>query len=100
MKALRKLVKAENNEILASALRFLAEHGSLSPRFAFVVFWRLQEHQIEHNPAFFKINLRRQKFLRDLEAMPLARVHVLWPALSGAQRRKAIGLGITPPPAE
>lgn len=95
--ALRALVRKESNQILANALDYLQEHGSLSPKFAFVVLWRLKEHAIDHSPAFFKINLRRQKFMRDLEEMQPSRLRFLWPALTAAQRKKALSAGVAAP---
>lgn len=92
--ALRAVAKAEHHEILSSALDYFETHGSLTPKFAFVVFWRLQANGIEHNPAFFKINLRRDKYVRDLEAMEPSRRRRIWPALSSGQRRKLIESGV------
>jgi len=88
--ALRALVRAERDTILENALDYLKNHGSLTPKFAFVVLWRLKEQGIDHSPSFFKINLRRQKYMRDMESMPASRVRMIWPALTAAQRKKAI----------
>jgi len=35
--------------------------------------------------------------MRDLEEMPSSRVRFLWPALTPAQRRKALAAGIAVP---
>jgi hypothetical protein len=69
----------------------------LTPKFAFVVFWRLKENKIDHHPSFFKISLRRDKYKRDLAQMPLKRVHMIWPALTSSQRKIAIKSGHTAP---
>ncbi len=97
LSALRRLCSRETNQILENALDYFEEHNSLSPKFAFVVLWRLNAHLIDYSPSFFKINLKRQKFMRDLEEMPASRVRIIWPALSGAQRRRAIDSGVVPP---
>lgn len=91
--ALEILAEAEGNDILSKALAFYKKNKYLTPKFAFVVLWRLQVKKIDHNPSFFKINLQKDKYQRDLREMPLDRVHVIWPALSSAQRKKAIAMG-------
>jgi len=92
-KALEKLAEAEGNDILSNALVFYKKNKYLTPKFAFVVLWRLQSNKIDHSPSFFKVNLQKDKYQRDLREMPLSRVHVIWPALSSAQRKKAIAMG-------
>ena len=95
--ALQKLAIAENNEILGNALNFYRKNKYLTPKFAFVVMWRLQSHHIHHNPSFFKINLKKDKYMADLREMTLSRVHVIWPAMTTSQRRIAIGFGHSAP---
>jgi len=95
--ALEKLAVAENNDILSSALNYYKKNKYLTPKFAFVVMWRLQSYHINHNPSFFKINLKKNRYKDDLRDMPLSRVHVIWPAMTTSQRRMAIGLGHTVP---
>jgi hypothetical protein len=97
LKALRRLAAAEDNDILRSALEFYEKHKYLTPRFAFVVFWKLQQHRVDHNPSFFKVNLRRQKYRDDLRDMPSGRVHMFWSALTASQREIAERLGHPPP---
>jgi hypothetical protein len=97
LKALREVARKEANDILTNAISYFQEHGSLSPRLAFVVLWRLREHGIDHNPLLFKVNLRRQKYMRDLEEMPANKVRLLWPALSASQRKKAKEAGVAAP---
>jgi hypothetical protein len=99
IKALQKLATAENNQLLQSALEYYQRNKKLTPKFAFVVFWRLKANNIDHNPSFFNITLKKQKFMGDLREMETARVHFFWAALSASQRRLAIELGHTPPPA-
>jgi hypothetical protein len=95
--ALAKVSQAENNEILRKALDFYNKNQYLTPKFAFVVLWRLQKNEIDHNPSFFKINLRKDKYKQDLKNMELSRVHLIWPALSSSQRRMAENYGHTEP---
>ena len=96
--ALQRLAQTEEHEILSSALAYWRRHGYLSPKQAFIVYWRLHANGIEYNPSFFKIGLRRKKHQADLHAMPTSRVHYIWPGLSPSQRRKAQEMGHAPPP--
>jgi len=95
--ALERLARAENNEILNNALTYYRKNKCLTPKFAFVVLWRLQRQRIDHSPSFFKINLKKSKYKDDLQAMELSRVHIIWPALSSSQRNIAIDMGHSPP---
>lgn len=99
LKALEKLATTENNDILTNALKFYKKNKYLTPKFAFVVLWRLKKHKIDHSPSFFKINIQKEKSQRHLREMPLDHVHMIWPALSSSQRKKAIAMGHTPPKA-
>ena len=95
IKALRELAVSEDNKILSDALEFYLKNKYLSPKFAFVVFWRLSKNRIDHSPSFFKINLRKDKYKNDLANMPTNRVQKIWPALSGSQRKLAMSYGHT-----
>jgi hypothetical protein len=97
VKALRTVAQAESNAILTGALDYLAEHGNLSPKLAFVVLWRLKKHRIDHSPEFFKVALRRDKHKADIRAMQLDRVHLIWPALTTSQRKLVQSYGHAPP---
>ena len=97
MRALEALAKAEGNPILPNALRWFRQHGSLTPNFAFVVFWRLQQNKIDHDPTFFTVSLRRHQHQDDLRRMPSDRVHRFWKALTPSQRRMDIEFGHAEP---
>ncbi|WP_165856041.1 hypothetical protein [Marinobacter sp. JSM 1782161] len=97
IKALRKLATSEDNDILSNALDFYLRNKYLTPKFAFVVFWRLNSNKIDHSPSFFKVSLKKDKYKRDLAQMPLDRVRMIWPALSSSQRKLAISYGHLPP---
>lgn len=97
IKALKKLAESENKEILSSALNFYLQNKYLTPKFAFVVFWRLNSNKIDHSPSFFKVSLNKDKYKTDLAQMPLDRVHMIWPALSISQRKLAISYGHSAP---
>ncbi len=97
IKALERLAQAEKNDILFNALDFYKKNKNLTPKYAFVVLWRLSSNNIDHSPSFFKVALNKDKHKRDLQQMEESRVHVIWPALSSAQRKKAILYGHKPP---
>jgi hypothetical protein len=99
IKALDRLAKTESNDILTKALTFYREKKYLTPRLAFVVFWRLRTHNIDHSPSFFKISLKKILYKEDLRHMATSRVQMIWPALSSAQRKQAIEMGHKAPPA-
>ena len=99
IKALQRLASAENNPRLQSALEYYQKNKKLTPKLAFVVFWRLKENRIDHKPSFFNITLKRQQYIDDLREMPTDRVRFFWTALSSSQRRLAEELGHLPPPA-
>ena len=97
IRSLEALAAAENNAILIGALDYYKRNAKLTPKFANVVFWRLRTNNIDHQPSFFKVELKRQQHIDDLRVMPTARVHRFWAALSPAQRKQAIALGHKPP---
>lgn len=97
LKALKRLAETENSDILENALAYYEKNKFLTPKFAFVVLWRLQHNKIDHSPSFFKVSMKKQKYKDDLREMPTSRVHTIWPALSSAQRKLAIELGHAPP---
>jgi hypothetical protein len=96
---LERLAAAEDNVILRNAVAYFKTKKYLTPKFAWVVLWRLRAQRIDHNPSFFKINLKREQYKADLRAMPHDRVHDIWPALTTSQRELAIRLGHSAPPA-
>ena len=97
IKALTELADKENNNILKNALKYYVRNGSLTPKFAFVVLWRLKENDIDHSPSFFKVTIQKRVHKENLADMEESRVHTIWQALSGAQRKTAVELGHSPP---
>lgn len=95
--ALEQLARQENNQILVNALEYYRRNKKLTPKQAFVVFWKLRDHQIDHHPSFFSISLKRKRYVEDLRSMPTSRVHFFWHALTSPQRAKAEELGHKPP---
>lgn len=97
LKALATLAATESNSILSGALAFYQKNKYLTPRYAFVVFWRLQQNGVDHDPSFFKIGMKKKRDKEALREMDTDRVHFFWSALSAGQRRKAMELGHSPP---
>ncbi|ABV87950.1 hypothetical protein [Shewanella pealeana] len=97
VKSLRNLAETEDNVILNNALDFYLKNKYLTPKFAFVVFWRLSSNNIDHSPSFFKVSLKNDKYKQDLTQMDESRVHLIWPALTSSQRKLAIQYGHSEP---
>ena len=97
IRSLEKLARTEKSSILENALSYYRENKKLTPKQAFVVFWRLQRNGIDHAPSFFSITLKKKRYLDDLREMDGGRVHFFWEALTPSQRNLAIKLGHLPP---
>lgn len=97
VRALEKLAAKEDNQILSGALDYYRKKKKLTPKYAYVVFWKLHDFNVDHNPSFFKVELSRAKHIEDLKNMPTPRVHRFWSALSASQRKRAISLGHNAP---
>ncbi|ASG01802.1 hypothetical protein [Vibrio anguillarum] len=95
--SLKALAEKEHNTILDNALNYYQKNKCLTPKFAFVVFWRLDTQKIDFHPSFFKISLKRDSHKKDLANMHIDRVHLIWKALSSSQRKMAIKFGHTEP---
>ncbi len=93
IKALRKLEATESSKILTNALDYYVKNKCLTPKYAFVVFWKLKENKIDHSPSFFKVTLKKDRQKRDLAQMEESHVHFFWPALTSAQRKTAMKYG-------
>lgn len=96
--ALERLVKSESNDILRNALEYYRKNKKLTPKFAFVVFWKLQDNRIDHDPSFFNVSLKKLSHRDDLREMPTNRVWRFWKALSASQKKLANELGHPTPP--
>ncbi|NAT15223.1 hypothetical protein CU666_12680 [Pseudomonas syringae pv. actinidifoliorum] len=97
IRALERLAKADTRAMLSNALSYYQNNKFLSPKYAFVVLWKLKENNIDHSPSFFKIDLKSSKHRNDLQEMPRRNFHTIWPALSSSQRELGIRLGHTAP---
>ena len=97
IKALETLADKEGGGILQGALDYYKREKRLTPKQAFVVFWRMQERGIDHCPSFFKIALRRDQHKYDLQKMSTYKVHKFWKALTPSQRKLAQARGHKPP---
>lgn len=93
VRALERLARAESSQILSGALEYYRINKKLTPKQAFVVFWRLRRNRIDHDPSFFNVTLRKKRYMDDLAAMETSKVHYFWRALTPGQRRHAIALG-------
>ena len=97
IKALRAATEKDNNEYLKHALDYYEKNKFLTPKLAHIVLKGLRTNGIDHNPSFFKVRLKRDQHKHDLRTMALGHVHILWPALTSAQRNMAMKMGHTAP---
>jgi hypothetical protein len=97
LRALEKVAKDEENGILRNAVEYYRLNRFLTPRFAFVVFWKLKAHGIDHCSSFFRINIKKARYRRDLGEMETNRVHFFWEALTASQKKLALIMGHLPP---
>lgn len=97
IKSLEILAQKENNQILWNALEYYKKEKKLTPKYAAVVFWRMQENKVDYQASFFKIALRRDKHKYDLKQLKTYQVHSFWKALTPHQRKIAQAMGHHPP---
>lgn len=93
VKSLENLIKLEKNDILRNALQFYKKNQYLTPKYAFVVLWKLNSNNIDYCPSFFKISLKKEKLKNDLKEMSINKIHMIWPALKPSQRKTALEYG-------
>jgi hypothetical protein len=80
--ARERLAQKEESDILKNALDYYRKDKKLTPKQAFVVFWRLKKNKIDHSPSFSRIALKKDLHVHDLAKMPTNRVHFFWSALT------------------
>lgn len=98
VRALERLAQSERNDILTGALEYYRTNKKLTPKQAFVVFWRLRQNHIDHDPSFFNVTLRKKRYMHDLASMETSKVQFFWKALTASQRQVALDLGHSAPP--
>jgi len=97
IKSLEILVQKENDQILWNALEYYKREKKLTPKYAAVVFWRMQENKVDYQAGFFKIALRKHQHKCDLKQLKTYQVHGFWKALTSPQRKIAQAMGHPPP---
>lgn len=93
VRALTVLANKEGAQNLKGALAYYKLNKVLTPNYAALVLWRLNERGIDHSPSFFKVTLRRDQHKADLKKMNPRMFGFIWKALTAAQRRTALGMG-------
>ncbi len=83
----------EEDTLLENAVNFYRKNFCLSPKYAYVVFSRMEQHGISYNPSYFKVSLEKGVFKNDLRQMPTDKVHTFWSALDSGQKQAAIRAG-------
>jgi hypothetical protein len=98
--SLERLAHAEASQILLGALAYYRTNKKLTPKQAFVVFWRLRSNRIDHDASFFNVTLKKKRYMDDLAAMETTKVHFFWRALTPGQRKNAVAMGHSAPPGQ
>ncbi len=83
----------EEDSLLENAISFYKKNYCLSPKYAYVIFSRIEEHGMSYNPSYFKVSLEKGVFKNDLRQMPTEKVHTFWSALDSGQKQAAIRAG-------
>ena len=52
--------------------------------------WRFQRFGVAHEPACFKVSLRRSREMEQLQRMPEWKTRRLWAYLSAQQRQRVL----------
>lgn len=81
------LAQTESNDVLAGALRYYTKHGKLTPKLASVVLWRLETHDIDHDPSMFGVKLSG-RYADDYRGLPSAYRAKVRQCLTSAQRKR------------
>lgn len=87
----------EDDPLLDNAINFYRKNYCLSPKYAYVLFSRMETHGIGYNPNYFKVSLEKGVFKNDLRQMPTGKVHRIWPALDSGQKQIAVRAGHSVP---
>ena len=96
-RALRAVLAKEPHPVLEGALDAYLADKALTPKQIQVVFWRLDEADIEYHASFFRVDLRKSRRVEDLRAMPDYQRMRVWRAMTSTQRNTAIGHGVVEP---
>ncbi len=90
---------AENHDdtLLENSINFYRKNFFLSPKYAYVLFSRMDDHEMRYNPNYFKVSLEKGVFKNDLRQMPTEKVHKIWAALDSGQKQTAVRSGHSMP---
>lgn len=83
--------------LLENAVNFYRKNYFLSPKYAYVLFSRMDDYEMSYYPNYFKVSLEKGVFKNDLRQMPTDKVHKIWAALDSGQRQAAVRAGHTNP---
>lgn len=86
MKSLVALANVDREFDIASMVQYLQARGAFTPKQLSVVLWRLRKHRISHQPADFKLTIRRDREKAQLLAMPDWELQRIKACMSDSQR--------------
>ncbi len=72
---------------LQDFIAYYQRRGAFTPNQMALLQWRFQRSGVAHEPAFFKVSLRRHREQEQLRRMPEWKVRRLWAYLSAQQRQ-------------
>lgn len=70
-----------------SFISYVVDRDAFTPNQLALLFWRLDQHQIEYAPVDFKLVIRRDREKAQLRQMEDWKIRKLWRAMSSSQRR-------------
>jgi len=87
--ALTDLAQKKSHKMFSDALNYFKKNKFLTPKFAAIVFLELTKNNIDYDPSFFKIYLKKKVFQKHLADMKPKDFKSIEPALTSPQKKLA-----------
>lgn len=72
---------------IESFISYVIDRDAFTPNQLALLFWRLDQHQIDYMPSDFKLAIRRDREKAQLRQMEAWKLGKLWRAMSSSQQR-------------
>ena len=92
LNSLVELAAVDDEFDLEDFIVYYQRRGVFTPNQVALLQWRFQRCGVSHEPACFKVSLRRHREQEQLRRMPPWKVKRLWPYLSAEQRSRCEGV--------
>ncbi|UTH73228.1 hypothetical protein [Chromobacterium sp. IIBBL 290-4] len=79
------LSAVEENFDINSFISYVLDRDAFTPNQLALLFWRLDQHEIEYSPRDFKLTIRRDREKNQLRQMEDWKLQKLWPSMSTSQ---------------